>query len=348
MEFIFLKEGKVKIKKEVLFEALKLVQPGLAKKEIVEQATHFVFTGQELCTFNDHICVIHQFVTDFICSIPADHFYKILDKMPQEDLDIILKDNKIIMKAGKITGGVSTQTGEGLLKRIDLLMDKKTTWQPMTDDIMQGLELCIFSASRDMSDIRLTGIYIDRDAIISSDNLRMSQYFLLKDIKQSFLIPATSVLELLKYKVSRFCIADGWAFFETGDKTLFCCQLIIGMKYPVLDDFFEFEGIKFEMPADLKNVIEKASVISEGETDAEKLIEIKIEQGNITCRGQNELAWLELAMMTDIKLKESIQFSINPFFLMKILDHTRKVRYGQGRILFESDDFLHLIAVKSQ
>jgi len=308
----FIKEEKVKIEKEKMISALKMVRPGLAKKAIVEQQTHFIFTGDEICTFNDHICIVHKFPTDFACSIPAEQFYKILDKIPDGEMDISLKNDKMVIRAGKTRGGILTQTGEDLTKEISLLLSKKKKWRSITDDFMQGLELCVFSASKDMSNPRLTGLYVDHDAVISSDNLRISQYIFKDDIGESFLIPATIVQELLNYEIVRFCIVDGWSFFEAKDETLFCAQLLAGMEYPETDVYFDFEGVKFELPEELKAAAEATLTVAQGETDAEKLIEIEIAEGSIVCRGENNIAWLELMFEAGIKLKEPIRFSINP------------------------------------
>ena len=62
----------MKIEREELLKVLSAIRPGLAKKDIVEQATHFIFTGQEVLTYNDQICISYPFETDFECSVPAD------------------------------------------------------------------------------------------------------------------------------------------------------------------------------------------------------------------------------------------------------------------------------------
>lgn len=342
----------MKIKRDALITALKTVKPGLAKKEIVEQGTHVIFTGNDLCTFNDHICVIHKFPTDFTCSVPAEEFYKILEKITGDEIDITFKHNKLTVKSGSVRGGISTQTGDELLKKINVLINKKKNWVDIPKDFMEGLGLCVFSASKDMGNLVLTGVYVDDDLIMSSDNLRMSQYFLKNGTGRKFLIPASTASELLNFAVARYAVEpDGsWAFFEMKDKAIvFCAQLLVGDKYPSLEQYFDFEGIKFTFPETIKEAVEAALVVATGDTDAERLIDVEIGDGVIVCRGENDLAWLEKEFEADVimKDKKTLKFSINPFFFLKILAHTHKVMYGETKILFIAKDFYHLIAVRA-
>ena len=47
----------MKINKQQFIEALELVKPGLAAKEIIEQSTSFVFRAGQVITYNDEVAV---------------------------------------------------------------------------------------------------------------------------------------------------------------------------------------------------------------------------------------------------------------------------------------------------
>ena len=64
------------------------MKPGLAKKEIIDRSTHFVFSGSEVLTYNDQICISHPLKLDFVCSVPADDFFRIITNMDGDTLDI--------------------------------------------------------------------------------------------------------------------------------------------------------------------------------------------------------------------------------------------------------------------
>ena len=43
----------MKINRSKLLDILQIIKPGLANKEIVEQSTHFIFSGENISTYNE-------------------------------------------------------------------------------------------------------------------------------------------------------------------------------------------------------------------------------------------------------------------------------------------------------
>ena len=92
-------------------------------------------------------------------------------------------------------------------------------------------------------------------------------------------------------------------------------------------------------------MIETAAILTGGEFDTDKLVEIEIEKNKIRCRGKSEVG--EIENETDIiSSHDKIIFSINPMFLLKILEHSSKMIYKDNRALFDAGNFQHLMALK--
>lgn len=337
----------MKVNKKDLMSVLQVIKPGLAKKEMAEQATHFGFTGRDIVTFNDQICIIHPFKTDFSNSVPADQFYKILDKITVDEIEMVIKDDKLSISAGKVRGGLSIQDGKALLDRVEAVgVDEVKKWKTLPKDFLEAIGLCMFSASTDFSDPVMTGVFVDNDAVISTDSLRISEYILSKEMGETFNIPVSSIVELVKLSVVAYHIGKSWAYFITDDDVVFCAKLLDTSKYPKdIDEFFDIKGITFELPESFKAMIETASVMVEGDTEAEKLVEIEIKKDSISCKGSNDIGWIETELDIDLKIEKSIKFLINPSFLLKIMEHTRKMTYAAERGLFKTKNFQHLIAL---
>jgi hypothetical protein len=338
----------MKINREKLVNILSAIKPGLAKKQIVEAATHFIFTGQDVLTYNDSICIIHPFDTDFKCSISANEFYKILSNISAEEIEITLEEDKLKIKTAKTKVTLATSSGESILDMIEnLKLDevmKKLT--PLPEGFLRGVELCSFSTSKSMAQPVLTCVLIKDKLIMSSDDLRISKFEMQKAIKPSILLPASAITELVKFPVEDYCISDGWAYFATKDDVLFCSRLVIG-EHNDYEKYFEgMEGTQINLPEDLAKMIESASVLTEGEYDTDRLIEIEIEKGKIRCKGENSLGWIENETTLDFKQDKSIKFSINPIFLMKILEYSSSMIYQDDRALFSTKGFDHLMALK--
>lgn len=337
----------MKVNRQKLVSILSAIKPGLAKKQIVEEAAHFIFTGEDVLTYNDNICIIHPFQTDFKCSIAANEFYKIMANIETNEVELFLEDNKLKIYADKTKANLATSDGEKILSMINnfKLNQVMKNLIPLPEDFLKGAELCKFSASKNASNPILTCISIDKDSMTSSDDLRISQYKMKKSINCSILIPAKSVMELIKFPVIDYYISTGWIFFATKEDILFCSRLVTG-KYYDCSEFFSFErGIEIDLPKEISKMIEISSILTEGEYDTDKFVDFEISNGKIKCKGENSVGWIENEIET--VSKSTIKFSINPLFLIKILEYSSKMIYKDNRVLFSFDNFQHLMTLKA-
>lgn len=342
----------MKIKRQVLIDILSSVKPGLAKKGIVEQMTHFVFSGDDVVAYNDKICIVHPFRADFTCSVSAEQFYKILNGIQVEEIDLSFKDDKLKITAKGINSGLVTDTGEDILDKMDLLnidaMSKKA--KPLPKDFLDGIELCMFSASKDQTNPTLTCLLIEDRFIASTDDLRISEYQMKSKMNCSILLPAISAFELIKFKVDKYALADNlsWVYFFDKNGVVFCSRLLAG-EFPDYIKFFDgFDKKEIKLPKELVNMILTASVLVEGEIDVDKEIQIEIVGKELKVSGSNQLgSWVESIADMPAKIGD-IKFAINPLFLTKVLNYTQSMFYGGNKALFESGEFRHIIALKAE
>ena len=161
----------MKIKKEELLDVLYTVKPGLAKKAIIEQATHFIFTGDDVCTFNDQISISCPIETDFKCSVPADKFYEVINKIDSDEITIIQKDNELTINGKKVKSGLAISTDDEVIKMLDEMdFPDDKDWKKLPKDFSDGISLCSFSVSNDISHPYLSNILVSGKNIISSDD----------------------------------------------------------------------------------------------------------------------------------------------------------------------------------
>ena len=76
----------------------------------------------------------------------------------------------------------------------------------------------------------------------------------------------------------------------------------------------------------------------------QKRVNIVIEKGKITCRGQSDVGWVEETDKIDYD-GAKIEFATDPTMLAQILDKTTMTIIGESRLLFVGDKFDHVIAV---
>ncbi len=333
----------MKIQTNNLREILSGLQPGISQKKFVEQATHYIFTGTRLCSYNDRISVSYPFPTDFQCSIPSENFYQVISKLTSKELELTFKDNQLNISSSKVKSGFTCLLeGEVFNLLSSLIIGEE--WFEMPKDFTKGVELCLFSASRDLTQKFLSSICVRGDKVESSDDIRISCYTMDRPIPTGFLLPVSSAKELVGYDITHYSLSDSWVHFKLSSGGVFSSRVVLE-EYPETEQFFTVEGVFLDLPKELINAVEIVSVLSEGDFDLDKRIEIVLGGKEIICRSSNSSGWIEKKIPFSFK-GEAVSFSINPYFLKQILEKSTKMLLAEDRALFDSDSFSHVMALQ--
>lgn len=341
----------MKLNRQKFIDILSLLRPGLSKKAIVEQTTHFVFTGKEVVTFNDQICIAYPFKTDFTCSVPAEEFYKILSGITVDDIELIFEKDKLNIIASDINAALATDTGEMVIGKVKNLGIEKALKKKvdLPEDFIEALSMCMFSASKDATRPELTCLMIEDQYIASTDSYRISEYKMKASTNCFVLIPAISVVDLVKYNIKSFYTdeKESWVYFFTKENLVFCSRIIVNDYPDYIKHLKGFTGEEIKLPKDMKRIIATSSILAEGEFDSDKEIDVEIVKNKLRCRGQNSKGWISSSTKIEYN-GDKILFTINPLFLDKILDHTTSMFYGEGKVLFKDKSFKHVVSLKSE
>ena len=79
----------MKIATSKIKEALAIVKPALANKEILEQTTSFAFLNGRVVTYNDEISISHPFESDFEGAVKAEELYGLLSRTTKEEVSLV-------------------------------------------------------------------------------------------------------------------------------------------------------------------------------------------------------------------------------------------------------------------
>lgn len=342
----------MKINRKELFTALTLAKAGLSKKDIIAQAQHFIFTGTDICTYNDQICIIVPFKTDFSCSVKGEELDKIISGISEENILIDLKDQKLNITTKKTKASLSTMVDEEgkveeMIENIKIKTNKKNFWKSLPSNFIEGISLCIFSASKDMTQGIRSCIAINDDSIWSTDNLRISWYKM-NDNVEEMLIPVRNAEELVKYQdVIEYGLSKGWVHLKTKEGLIFSSRTIEGdFTYSVLMNFFKEPDKTFDLPKELKDVLQNISVLADGTYAINKSVNIEIDDGVMTCKAMQDTSWVTKVLDIDYN-EEPLHFSVNPFFFAQILNKTTTFGiYENAKVaIFIRDNFKHIMAL---
>jgi len=333
----------MKVSKEDLVAILQKVNIAIPAGKFITQNSCFVFTGKEVIAYNDRISVASDFKTDFSCMVPAEEFISMIQKVRTKKIEMTFdkKENQLVLQCNKVTSRFSILEYEA--KNFETLPDKKVKWKKLPSNFHEGVLLTTFSCSTDMTKPYLTCISIEKERVISSDNLRISIYKWKEKMQDDFLLPISSAVKLLKFDVDEYFLTDGWVMFRGEDNIIFYSR-IMDVVYPEVTKFFNaFDKVKwFTLPKELKESIELSELFTDGTYDFDKRIEIEFKKKKkIICRGKKETGSIECEI--DAPMSIDAKIFVNPVFFKEAFDHAMKVAYHKNLLFFKSESFKHLM-----
>lgn len=341
----------MEVNKRQLELALEIVKPGLASKEIIEQATSFAFVEGRVVTYNDAISISHPVPgLQIEGAIPAENLYKLLSKIKvskeeenEKNLNIEIKDNELILSKGKMKAGFTLQTEIKLPIKEEIITVSK--WYDLPEGFTEALDLSLASCGRDMSNPVLCNVHIAEEGFIEgSDSFQLTRGTLGSDMPvKSFLIPASSAVDVVRLEPTKIAEGKGWIHFENADETIISCR-VVEDKYPPTEHLLNITGHKIILPDVILDVLGRAGIIAKRDHEIEETIKVEIGDKKLRITTEADNSWY--AEEININFKEHLIFSVTPYLLKSILKKTRECLVGNDRLKFEGQGWVHIAALK--
>lgn len=334
----------MKVNREEFLQALNKIKAGLSNKGIVEEAACFIFDGKYITSFNDRISIAYPFESDFNCSVSGDELIKTVQNSKAEQLVLKCSDQEFILRDKKFRAGI-TIINNSLKEVMPINNLESLKWKKCPEDLIKGIEQCLFSTAKNSSVAYLNCIAVKQDQVVSSDNFRISQFVLSQPIKETFLIPLSSAIELVSVKdISHYCQHESWLYLKTQSGLLFFCRLI-DLEFPDVSGLLQTadKSVVISFPTkQLQEAIQGCSVFSDS-IDVDKKIEIVVEEGQLLCRGKNNKGWIEYKI--EHADAPDIRFEIHPDFLYSVLPMITEAIIDENKLHIHADNFKHLVAL---
>jgi len=343
----------MKIKTSELLKALNAVKPGLASKTAVQQMEHVIFTGQDLITYNEQTGILYPFETDFEISVNYNDLYKIITKIKKDKIELTVEESELLITTKATKAGLVLMSTDEIDAGVNALLsqipndENGLDWQDLPSDFVDGALLCIPAASRDTSQGTLACLYVNETNMVCSDNQRVSWFELSEAVNYEFFIRAGTIRELASFDIKRLCVSESWVHFITNNDVVFSTRLIKGKSLDYfLDMFAGFKGTAVKLPEGLKALVDSAAVMAEDESV--KNMKITLQDGEMICATQNARGWVEEPVPVKFNKKTPIDFQVSAVFLQQILNLPLKMTVGEGKSLFESGAFKHILLHKAK
>ncbi len=339
------------IEKAKLQEALKIVEPGLADKEIpyLEQAKSFAFIDGRIITYNDEISVSHPIEgwTEIEGVVQAQKLYDLLSKLSSKELDIFInKKSELVIKAGKAKAGLTMQT-EFKLPLGEVV--PKSKWRPLPEEFMEAIRMTVGSASTDPTDPILQNLHVNKSGFIeSSDAYRVVRFTLKDDLPvDTFLFPAKSASELLKIVPVEIAEGEGWVHFKTEAGTIFSCRIVDNEEFPNTQAHLDVTGSRIVFPDSLREVILRAMIFAQRKSQIEEKIIVTLKNNVVKVRSEAESGWFEEEVSTTFK-DEPVVFMATPYLLKDVLSETSAcvINEKRSKIKFEGSNWQYMVALR--
>lgn len=332
------------IDRKKLLKDIENVKKGLATKDLIEQSTSFIFTAGKAIAFNDEIFAIKDVDLDLTGVVEAESFLKLLNKVKDEEIKIETEDQEIKIKGKKFSAGMQFDSDIRIpINEVELPNNENfTEVQKGFSDLVK--RACL-TAGRSLSEPLLTCVHFCNDRIESCDNDRITICTLADEYDVDVLISASNLLEIARESITGFFVDESWAHFKIADETILSTRLY-NEEYVNLDQYLPDKDSKeyIELPKNLSEIIDRASIFSKDKISMENVIDIKIKNKKMTIYAESESKWF--SEKTVIKTDKNISFSINADFLKDMLQMTNKFAVIDDYIYFDLDNSVHIIGLE--
>lgn len=332
----------MKINRKKLLDALKRIQPAVANKPIIEQTDSVCFEKEAIRAYNDFVAITIPIKTNIEGGIQANRLISLLDKMTTKKVKLNpdKANNMLNIETKRIKASIRFDRQI----KLPIVAPKNAKWAKLPSDFCPSVLFASFSASRTMAMPVLSGIYIEKDIVLSFDNFRATKVKIKEQIESPILIPAIAAIELVKYNPTLYTSHNNWLHFKNDQDSIFSCRAIEG-DYPKKSilKLFEDSDRKIKLPNDFGKIIDRIQVMVDSEFDQDRIVNIKFKKGEIVCKGEGTLGWIEERIVCDYS-GENISIQVHPEFLIQILEHLEEIDINKNLLYFKGENFEHAIS----
>lgn len=305
----------MKANREDLLRTLEAVTPGLGKgKQMFEQQKSYVFTSNQVTTFNDERCC--RAPTGFgdllQGSVQASSLLEILRKMPDEEISVDQKDKKVIIK-GKGRTVKLTMNSEVELPLDEVPLPEK--WFEMSEDFCDAVAIVHPCASKDSEQYNLSCIHIHPEFVEACDLTQLCRYRVKTHVSESILVRGDSLIHIAALSTTKCAEDENWIHFQNPLGYILSCRKSLG-SFTDLSEFFEIQGERIVVPKELESITDRASVLSK-EYAADNPVEVELSPNQIQVTGEGVSGSYVEKSKVNYK-GETISFKIAPEILKSI------------------------------
>lgn len=318
----------------------------LTNKGIVENADRFIFNKETIHVFDGETFIQCQFQSGITGAVEGQSFYKYIEKMSTSKIELVQGEDCINVKKGRAVASFKIEDQNDA--PID--MNKEVTWRKCPSNLVQALTACSYTCGKDFTDMRTVVVHIKGNIAESTDEERITRFTLDRKVKDEFFVPVDLINHLSRSKITQYTLSDDWIWFQNQNGDIICHRnIVFGEDYQNLEEVVDQcqEGKAIELPDKMYDAVEKAAIFqADLKIESDRKIIIRCKSGKIRVESHGTHGNFCEILSTD--LEESFSFSINPAFLMQIMEKSNSIFFHSDYIRIESQDYVFLTTIAAE
>jgi hypothetical protein len=326
------KQTTMTAERETLLNTLTRVDAGLSTRDVVEQASCFVFKDGRVYTFNDELACSCETTLKITAALQAEPFKNILSKMKEGVLTIIDTQKELIIK-----GKGSRKTGLTKEQEIHMPLDNleiPKKWKEVPAGFAEAVEAVQDCVDRDEAGFPLTCIHISPEFMEAFDNYHYARYHLKMNIKRDFLVRPQSVKVIITHGMTEYSEGKEWLHFRNSDGLMISCRRWKD-EYPDYSNIANQKGKEIVLPTGLIDASDRAQVFSEGNKDKGQIL-ISLKPGMVSLKGEGTFGWYTERKKIPYK-GEAFDFMLQPETLIRLLKRQTRCQINQKVLKIEAN-----------
>lgn len=328
-----------RVNRTEFLQQLRAVEAGLSKTEFVEQSSCFGFKDGMVMTFNDEMACQTKSLLDksFVGVVKAAPLMKILDKMPDDVVEVTPGESELIV-AGK-----RKKTGVTMEKDFNLpihTVEKPDEWKELPSNFKDAVEMVQECAGKDESQFTTTCLHLHPKWIEASDRFQLTRYRIRMGISTPCLVRRDSIVRVIPLDVTEFAETEKWIHFRNPAKlVLSCCRYV--EPFRDLKPYLSIDGTEpATLPRTLGEAAERAEIFS-SENQDENLVEVDLKPGKLVIRGQGASGWY--AESKSLKYDgQPMTFMVKPKVLVQLVKKHTDCFVSQDRLIVKAAKFTYV------
>lgn len=330
------------VNRESFLAALESVSPGLAKREVLEQATCFIFCGGKVRTYNDEVsCDAPSHLDESLSgAVQAERLLNYLRKSPDEELNVTAKDGKLRLK-GKMRMTKFDWFPDILLPLEDV--EKPEVWKPLHPEFCEAVGVVQRCAEKDESEFARTCVHVHPKWVEAVSNTQLCRWKMRTEFSTPSLVRRSSIRHITYLGVTEFSETPNWLHFRNASDAVLSCRRSDAADFPPLAEWLKVEGTPVTIPPALGEIVERAATIMDG-TEGD-LIRVVMAKGVCKLVGMGATAEHTERKNTGYSGPD-LDFLIPPELLVNLSEKHRECVVGEDKLQVNTGKLVYVTCLQ--